>query len=61
MTTFILGILGLSGSLLPMKLRGQQLWKEVAGIPERLLNEHNRNSTFWVVDQLRFRLKILLT
>ena len=55
MTTFILGILGLSGSLLPMKLRGQQLWKEVAGIPERLLNEHNRNSTFWVVDQLRFR------
>ena len=54
-TTFILGILGLTGSLLPMKLHDQQQWKEVAGIPEEHLNEQSRNSTFWVVDQLRFR------
>ena len=53
--TFILGILGLTGSLLPMKLHGKQQWKEVAGIPEEHLNEQSRNSTFWVVDQLRFR------
>ena len=53
--TYIPGILGLTGALLPEQLRGQEQWKEVAGFTEEDLNEQNINGTLWVVDHMRFR------